>query len=124
MPRMTQQEVDAYNLRQVSKAVPVDFGDACEVESKLHQDIREECGRRGWIVLTGSMAHRAMRTPGEFDFTILADAGRVFFVEAKTRTGKLTVEQAALKHWAENLGHTPAVVRSLAEFLEVIKEQL
>lgn len=121
MASMTQEQLNAYNARHVKKTIPVNFGDACEVESKLHQDIRDECARRGWIALHGSMAHRAMRTPGEWDFVIVADQGRTFFVEAKTRTGKLTVEQAAMKHWAENLGHKPMVVRSLAEFVEQLK---
>jgi hypothetical protein len=44
----------------------------------------------------------------------------VLFVECKSRNGKLSPAQAALKHHAEKLGHTVSVVRSLEEFLEVV----
>ena len=56
----------------------------------------------------------------EPDFTILAGGGRVLFVECKTRTGKLSPAQAALKFHAEKLGHTVHVVRSLDEFLKLL----
>ena len=46
-------------------------------ESDLHEKIFDECRRRGWIALHGSMAERTCRTLGEPDFVILADGGRV-----------------------------------------------
>lgn len=95
--------------------------DAVDRESNLHADIFDECRRRGWIALHGSMSERTHRTPGEFDFVILADKGRAFLVECKARLGKLSPEQLAMKIHAEHLGHKPAVVRSMKEFLEVIK---
>jgi hypothetical protein len=67
------------------------------------------------------MAARTHRTAGEPDFLILADGGRVLLIECKTRTGKLSPEQAALKHQAEKLGHRVHVVRSMKEFEEVIR---
>ena len=88
-------------------------------EASLHEEIFDECRRRGWIALHGSMAERTHRTQGEPDFVILADRGRVLFVECKSRTGKLSPAQAALKFHAEKLGHTVHVVRSLRESLEV-----
>ena len=88
-------------------------------ESDLHEEIFAECRRRGWIALHGSMAERTCRTLGEPDFVILADGGRVLFVECKSRNGKLSPAQAALKHHAEKLGHAVHVVRSMKEFLEV-----
>lgn len=92
-------------------------------ESELHADIREYCKRRGWIALTGSMAHRAMRTIGEFDFTVIADQGRVFFVEAKTAKGKLTPEQDGLHMIAKILGHEKrvSVVRSMDDFRKIVE---
>ena len=90
-------------------------------EASLHEEIFSECRRRGWIALHGSMAERTCRTLGEPDFVILADGGRVLFVECKTKTGKLSPAQAALKFHAEKLGHTVHVVRSLGQFLEVVK---
>ncbi|HMP83657.1 MAG TPA: VRR-NUC domain-containing protein [Verrucomicrobiota bacterium] len=89
-------------------------------ESKLHEEIFDECRRRGWIALHGSMAERTCRTLGEPDFVILADGGRVLFVECKSRTGKLSPAQAALKHHAEKLGHTVHVVRSMEQFFAVV----
>ena len=88
-------------------------------EASLHEEIFDECRRRGWIALHGSMAERTCRTLGEPDFTILANGGRVLFVECKTRTGKLSPAQAALKFHAEKLGHTVHIVRSLDEFLRI-----
>jgi hypothetical protein len=89
-------------------------------ESELHEEIFDECRRRGWIALHGSMAERTCRTLGEPDFTILAAGGRVLFVECKTRSGKLSPAQAALKHHAEKLGHSVHVVRSMAEFFQLL----
>jgi hypothetical protein len=90
-------------------------------EAELHEAIFDECRRRGWIALHGSMAERTCRTLGEPDFVVLADGGRVLFVECKSRTGKLSPAQAALKFHAETLGHTVHVVRSMKDFLEVAK---
>jgi len=85
--------------------------------ASLHEEIYGECRRRGWIALHGSMAARTHRTLGEPDFVILAAGGRVLLVECKSRSGKLSPAQAALKHHAEALGHTIHVVRSLADFV-------
>lgn len=90
-------------------------------ESDLHNKIIEACKARGWIYFHGSMVVKSSRTIGEPDFTILADKGRVFFVECKTKTGKLSPEQLGIKMWAEKLGHTIHVVRSMEEFLEAVK---
>ena len=93
-------------------------------EKDLHGEIKAHCKQMGWIALTGSMAHRAMRTLGEYDFTIQADGGRVFFVEAKTAKGKLSPEQTALHHWARKLGHTVHVVRSMKEFRAIVDTEI
>ena len=89
-------------------------------EAELHEAIFDECRRRGWIALHGSMAERTCRTLGEPDFVILAGSGRVLFVECKTKTGKLSPAQAALRFQAEHLGHTVHVVRSMEEFLKLL----
>jgi len=121
MPSMTQAQVAAYEARRGAKASHGQSGQAIPdgKEASLHGAILDECTRRGWIALHGSMAHRAHRTIGEPDFIILADQGRTFAIEAKTRTTKPTTQQAALIAWARKLGHTAAVVRSVVEFLEV-----
>lgn len=92
----------------------------CDVESKLHEQIRQACVARGWLAFHGSMSHRTHRTEGEPDF-ILCLPGRVLFIECKTRTGKLSHEQAATQAWLRKLGHEMHVVRSIEEFWEVVK---
>jgi len=90
-------------------------------ESELHNKIIKHCRDNGWIYFHGSMATRTHRTIAEPDFTILCDRSRVFFVECKSATGKLTPEQLALKVWAEKLGTTIHTIRSYAEFQEIVK---
>ena len=97
--------------------------EAVAKEAKLHNQILDECKKRGWICFHGSMAHRTFRTEGEPDFVILADKGRTFFIEAKraTKASKLSPAQRALAHWAKRLGHAIHVVRNVKEFLEIVK---
>ncbi len=89
-------------------------------EADLHDAIIDHCRRRGWVYLHGSMAERTHRTQGEPDFIILADAGRVFFIECKSATGKLSPAQSAMQAHAAKLGHTVHVVRNFAEFQQVV----
>lgn len=89
-------------------------------ESDLHEKILGYCAGRGWICFHGSMAHRAKRTIGEPDFTILADCARVFFIECKSKAGKLRSEQLGLRLWAEKLGHAIHLCRSLEDFQQLI----
>ncbi len=95
-------------------------GEACDDESKLHQQIIDECKRRGWVALHGSMAHKAMRNPGECDFTVAGSNGRVWFIECKTKTGKLSNEQAGMLQWLTKLGHRAYLVRCIEDFLAII----
>lgn len=89
-------------------------------EADLHDAIIDHCRSQGWIYLHGSMAERTGRTLGEPDFVILAP-GKVHFIECKSKTGKLSPAQLAMKFHAEKLGHTIHVVRSMGEFLEAVK---
>ncbi len=111
--------------------------EGCEDESELHSEILQECRRRGWLALHGSMAHKAKRTLGEPDFIILREPRtevmlcgqgvgffkmpEVLFIEAKTRTGKLSPAQNAIHAHARKLGHVVHVVRDFKSFLEIIK---
>lgn len=104
-----------------NKPVPKIIGE-CEInEATLHDRIISDCKARRWIYFHGSMAHKAMRTLGEPDFTVLADKGRVFFLEIKSRSGKLSAEQLALKCWAEMLGHPIHTIKTYAEYLGIVK---
>jgi hypothetical protein len=70
-----------------SQRPPAGRQEGVEREADLHEEIFDECRRRGWIALHGSMAERTCRTLGEPDFVILADGGRVLFVECKSGAG-------------------------------------
>ena len=119
-------EVAAFNARQkfvgamLAKTSPDQTQpEGVARESDLHGDILDACRQRGWLCWHGSMAHKAMRTLGEPDFTILADKSRVFFIECKSRNGKLSREQAGLAMQADGLGHKIHVVRNMTEFRTV-----
>lgn len=121
MPRMSSAEFNAYEARRASRHQLTSDGDqelSRQSERDLHEKVFDECRRRGWIALHGAMSERTHRTLGEPDFVILADLGRVFFIECKSSTGKLRPEQAALHVWARRLGHEVHVVRSIEEFLD------
>lgn len=108
----------AYEARQAKPLVKVDDGET--KESDLHDKILNECRRRGWIAFHGSMAHRTYRTGGEPDFTIVREHGEVLFVECKSKTGKLSPEQSAMMFHMNRLGCKLNIVRSFAEFIQVI----
>ena len=131
--RMSRLEFEAHQAKIASQRKPTTrldkHADGDIRESDQHADILNECKRRGWIAFHGSMAHSTFRTPGEPDFVILAPPSnfmkyeRTFLIEVKTRVGKLSPEQLAIHAWAAKLGHTVHVVRSFAEFLDVVKSQ-
>src|SRR5437762_10432401 len=86
-------------------------------ERGLHDEITFECNRRGWLTVHSRMDVPSTVQVGCPDFLILADRGRTFLVEAKSRDGKLRQEQRAWLAWAAKLGHKATVCRSLDEFL-------
>lgn len=116
---MTQAEYVAFLARQKTAdqtfSIPASTS-APKHEAKLHDQILAECARRGWIAFHGSMAHRTFRTPGEPDMVVVADNSRFFLVECKSTKGKLSPDQLAIAAWANKLGHTVHVVRSMEEF--------
>jgi hypothetical protein len=118
MPRMTVAEYNAHQARH-RKANQCADDSAYESESRLQADIKAECLRRGWLVLSGTMNRKTHRTVGEPDLIILCDQGRVLLIECKDKDGKVTQEQGALHAWADKLGHEVHVVRSLERFIEV-----
>ena len=118
MPRWTTEDLRRFLQRGV--ATLSDKSNPTEHEKPLHQDILDECARRGWLAFHGSMAHRTHRTIGEPDFIILADGGRLLLVEAKSRQGKLSIDQQARIVHARKLGHVIHVVSSLPQFLSIL----
>lgn len=118
---MSNQQYEDY-LARTRKPDASKPSDAVEDESQLHEQIMDFCRARGWIYFHGSTAHRAMRTIGEPDFTILADEGRTFFFECKSKAGKLSPQQQAVIAWAEKLGHRVHVVYSIGQFADMIEQ--
>lgn len=102
-----------YNARNASQIEPVDSPTI--EESEIHRHILDHCKQHMWIAFHGSMAHATHRTPGEPDFTILADGGRVIMIECKAGKKKPSDDQRDIIHWAGNLGHKIHVVRSVKE---------
>lgn len=120
----TPAQAAAYESRQQGKLVPTTAADDATPdgqEEKLCQAIIRYCDARRWICARSRPDRPTTTMPGWPDFTILADGGRLFFVECKTRTGKLSPAQLGFHGWAERLGHRVHVVRSVGEFLEVVK---
>lgn len=89
-------------------------------EKAIHAEIVAYCRANGWMVLHGSMAQATGRTLGEPDFTVLLPEGRVIFVEAKTKQGKLSPAQEAFAANAGLLGHVVHVCRSVTDFRNVV----
>ena len=119
--RWTPDQVAAYEARFSNKPKQAKPEGPTVPEKEIHRLILLECNRRGFLALHGSMAHRTHRTAGEPDLTILMPGGRVLFVEAKTRSGRISEEQEAFARRAELLGHTVHIVRSFEEFIQLIK---
>lgn len=94
-----------------------------ELEYELQSDIETECRRRGWIPFRSRMDRATTMPIGFPDFVIMADAGRVIWVEAKTKSGKVKPEQAALHAAARQLGHEVLIVRSISDFIYAINNR-
>jgi hypothetical protein len=95
--------------------------DVIKAEKVLQLQIIDECGRLGWIVFYGSMAHRTFRVRGEPDLIVLADRTRLFLIECKSAKGKRSPHQQGIANWAEKLGHVVHVVRTMDEFNTLTK---
>lgn len=115
-----------------SYAKPSHFGrivsvkpvDAVDKESKLHAQILEECKGRGWPVHHARMDRPATCGVGTPDFAIALPNGRTVWIEAKSKTGKLSREQAAWIAALRRHGHAAEVVRSMSEFIRVTEEAI
>ena len=93
--------------------------DAVDNQAALHDEILAECRRRLWPVIPSRMDMASTTAKGAAGFVIAASGGRVFFIECKTRTGKLTTEQLGFKAMLERNSHRLFVVRSFNDFLNV-----
>jgi len=89
-------------------------------ESDLHDQILDECKRRGWYVVHSRMDKATTCGVGTPDFVIAMENGKTLWVEAKSRQGKARPEQFAVAAWLTKLGHTWAIVRSMKDFTRVL----
>jgi len=106
-------------LAKQTKPIPASY--VCvEKERDLHDAIMAECRHRGWITIHARMDRPSTLEVGSPDFIILGSRGRVFIIEAKSKTGKLTKAQQILRAWAHKLGHEIVEVRSKEQFMHII----
>lgn len=122
MGSFTQSDYIAMLARLKGKPAAVADAGAVSRERCLHDQILNECKARRWLVVHSRMDQPTSQGLGVPDFIILADGGRMFLVEAKSRQGKLSIPQMAFGIMAESLGHKVSVVRSLANFIEVVSK--
>lgn len=119
MPRMSQSDYLAFLARSRARTGS-GAGEGVERESELHQQILDTCNRLSLIALHSRMDRPTTTQIGAPDFVILCDNGKVLIVEAKNKTGKVSIAQAALHAWAAKLGHNVHIVRSIDEFLRLL----
>ena len=101
-------------------AQPAGTSDGCSIEADLHQQIKDHCKSKGWKAHYCRMDKPTTCGVGDPDFIIAADKGRTFYIEAKTKTGKLTEAQMAAAAWLRKLGHEYHIVRSYQQFVSVV----
>lgn len=106
------------NKRRNASPSPDDAVDL-EIEG-LHEPILAWCRQHqaAYIRARSDMASTIQK--GAPDFTIF-HKGRVFLVECKSKTGKLRPEQIGWAMLAEVNQFKVHVVRSMSEFLEIVK---
>ena len=96
-------------------------------EKRLMNEIRIECGRRGWIVIRHNVG-RFLLINGQYldtglpkgfpDMQVLTDDGRSIFVETKIKPRKLSPEQVAMHELLKTKKHVVIVCYSIKDFLK------
>lgn len=112
---------DAHGLRPTLKAARPD-DKAAGPESDLHDDIETYCREHGWAYVHSRMDKKSTTAKGVADWVIFADKGRIFTIEAKSKTGKHTVEQIGFGMQLNKLGHQYWTVRSMQEFKAIVDD--
>ncbi len=119
--RFTIDDVRRHNAKLAPPIAPAP-SNAVAKESELHEDIKKECNKRLWFYSWSPMGAPSTQGVGVPDFIIGADGGRTFYIECKSKTGKLRPEQRETQAMLARNGHTMHVVRSLEEFLQIVTQ--
>lgn len=107
--------------KMVGKLVSTPVANAVAMESDLHDAILAHCRAMQWPVVHSRMDVPQTAGVGTPDFVVAMPGGRTVWVEAKSAKGKLSPEQRAWMAALVRVGHTAHVVRSMQEFMEVVK---
>lgn len=121
MATMTTAEYLAYECRRAPAQHYSQSDEELSSEAELQAQICDECARRGWQVFRSRMDKATRSTKGTPDLIIQCDKGRTLYVECKAGSGKLSQAQLGVMVWADKLGHTVHVARSLTQFLGVVE---
>lgn len=112
----------AMNIK--SKELPhCDELEPAEKESKLADEIKKFCDAQfpRWKILRARRDKRSTIPKGCQDDTIFASGGRIFLLELKKKGEKPDADQLIWHKELKMLGHEVFVIRSMEEFLKVIK---
>lgn len=122
MPRMTQAEVDAHQMRvNAQRRSPDAATNGFDgKEADLHRLIEMDLKSRRWLYVHSRTDQPTTTQKGVPDFIVFSGLGKVLFVEVKTRTGKLSTEQRVWQYCAEIAGYEYHIVRSLSEWMQLI----
>ena len=120
------EQVAEYQAKHAAKRAETGLqavgSDEAGQEAGLHREILEWCKSNHCPVIHSPMHRKSSQTPGSPDFTIVLKNGYVLFVECKTKVGKLSEEQTVWHHLANRNGKAVFIVRSMAEFLGVVRD--
>ena len=131
MTPFTQSDVDAHNARvargkKKSDSAPSDDAVGAGEEGELHEEILKYLKREGIAYVHARMDVETTTNKGVPDFCIAAPGDaerhpRVLWAECKTKNGKLKPDQEIWKFLCERAGHQYHIVRSMREFMELMK---
>jgi len=94
---------------------------APSTERQLHDQIIAHCRANGWYYVHSRMDQRTTIKVGCPDFIIALPHGKVLWLECKSKTGKLSDQQAGTIYALNALDHDVYVIRSMPEFLSVLE---
>lgn len=125
--RMTSAQVALHEARIAHGRAKSDhFEDAepVDLESKLHQQIRDFCDTRWprWKFIRCRMDKKSTIAKGAQDFTIFGPEGKTILIECKARNEKPDDDQLAWHKELEMAGHHVHTVWSFDGFLSVLRD--